>query len=149
MEGLSGESVTTHQVESLRDAVASYWTQRGADSSLFANVQVVVSDLGGNLLGLQAGRTIYIDDDAAGFGWHIDQSPTAGESFVGMDLFTTLAHEMGHVLGHDDLYDTADSNDLMYGYLKSGERRAALPLQALDAAYALIGLNGAMEEDLF
>ena len=149
VEEPTGEPVTALQVESLRDAVASYWSQRGADSSLFAGVQVIVSNLGGNLLGLQAGRTIYIDDDAAGFGWYIDQTPTAGELFVGMDLFTALAHEMGHVFGHDDLYDAADSSDLMYGYLESGERRAAMPTQALDAAYASIGLPDAIDEDLF
>ena len=41
---------------------------------------------------------------------------------------TTIAHEFGHVIGLNDLYDSANSNKLMFGY----ERRTANGLTAYD-----------------
>ncbi len=40
-----------------------------------------------------------IDQDAAGFGWNV-QDPKNGSS-TGVDLLSVVMHEMGHVLGYD------------------------------------------------
>ncbi len=40
-----------------------------------------------------------------------------------MDLHTVLTHELGHVLGYEDLDSEMHGNDLMIGELSSGEQR--------------------------
>ena len=40
-----------------------------------------------------------------------------------IDLLSTVMHELGHQLGLEDSYALADRDDLMYGYLVTGERR--------------------------
>ncbi len=64
-------------------------------------VSVVLANLSGNLLGMTAGNTIYIDADAAGMGWSTDLSNVEAGRY---DLLSAIAHELGHVLGraHDD-----------------------------------------------
>gem|GEM_PF-3983612 len=130
----SAESITTDDVAALAGTAIQYWELTGYNANRFSNVEFVVADLGGNLLGLQSGNTIYIDDDAAGYGWYLDDDATTDEAFTGIDLFTTLAHELGHVLGHKDLYADQHADDLLYGYLEEGERRASL--EELDSVFA-------------
>jgi len=69
---------------------------------------------------------IRIDDDAARLGWakgsgqwsEISGQPAAG----GVDLFTVVMHEMGHLIG---LEHSQDDHDLMARSLSSGTRRSA------------------------
>jgi predicted Zn-dependent protease len=51
-----------------------------------------------------------------------------------MDLLTTVMHELGHVLGLDSDFDSAHQDDLMYAYLQTGYRHAAV-----DAVFANYG----------
>ena len=68
-----------------------------------------VTDLPGDLLGFFAGQTVFIDRDAAGWGWFVDRSlikrsesnPIEPEQESRMDLLTVVLHELGHVLGLD------------------------------------------------
>ena len=69
---------------------------------LVSDVEFVVTDLPNNLLGLAASQVVWIDQDAADFGWFVD--PTAnddaefqpsGAAAGRMDLLTVLAHELG------------------------------------------------------
>ena len=91
--------------------------------------------------------------DAAGRGWFVDPTPNDNSEFThaanaaGTDLFTdpsnaaaghldlltTVAHEMGHVLGLDDTTAASTAHDLMFIDLVDGERR--LP-DAADVALA-------------
>ncbi|WP_020680160.1 DUF4347 domain-containing protein [Marinobacterium rhizophilum] len=90
----------------------------GSDSlELLDALQVEVVSLDGAVLAQVEGTTIYLDSNAAGWGWFVD--PTAGadeeframadgslqawaqtDAFAHMDLLTVLSHEIGHVLGY-------------------------------------------------
>jgi hypothetical protein len=113
-----------------------------------------VADLSGTTIGQEtAPAHITIDTDAAGHGWFVDPTPFDNFEFLNaanaagtdlftaptntaaghLDLLTTVAHELGHVLGLPDLTDPSDANDLMHVSLVDGERR--LP-DATDVAQA-------------
>ena len=92
------------------------------------------------MLGLASGGTVTIDADAAGYGWFVDETPFDDEEFdpfgnslvatdddaIGrMDLLTAVFHELGHMLGLEDIYDSTAEDDLMYGWLAAGLRRTA------------------------
>jgi matrixin len=89
-------------------------------------VIVQVADLPGIMLGRAAGHVLWIERDAADFGWFVDSTPDADEEFgeggtvAGrMDLLTVLAHELGHLLsfGHD-----SEPGNLMSETLAPGTR---------------------------
>ncbi len=118
--------------EALRRWAASGQVSATALAGL-VDVTIGTADLGGDLLGMTLGNTITVDDDAAGFGWFVDPTPSADEEFrihAGgvldatpaspaygrFDLLTALAHELGHVLGYDE------GTSIMTGLLMPGER---------------------------
>src|SRR5262249_45515061 len=109
----------------LAEAVAR-WRAAGADVSVLANTRIAIADLTGRQLGLAAGHTIWLDADAAGWGWFVDPTPGRAREFVlsgdqgeqnRMDLLTVLMHELGHVLGHDH-----DEGGVMGETLAAGAR---------------------------
>ena len=102
-----------------------------------AGVSIKVANLASPALGETSGNTIWIDDDAAGYGWFVNPTPGDDAEFSMLtptdlvarprsaaanraDLLTTVMHEMGHILG----YEHSSSLDLMYPTLPLGERRA-------------------------
>ncbi len=101
---------------------------------LLGDIEFIVTDLPNNLLGLAAGYVVWIDQDAAGFGWFVDATPdtddefglNSGEFSYGnaatkrMDLLIRrggLAHELGHMFGieHDPAPDHLMSESLAPG----------------------------------
>lgn len=108
--------------------------------ALLGDLKFEIADLGGLVLGETEGTVIRIDDDAAGYGWFVDDTPADDAEFdttddddllvadrksdaAGeMDLLTVVMHEIGHVLGYEDL-DAGDADaDLMDGALEAGQR---------------------------
>ena len=119
-------SITVSQVQPLLSEAISRWAAAGVDTSMLGNIQVAVADLPGQELGLASGHTIWLDDNAAGWGWFVDRTPRSDSEFTmpgnqgeehRMDLLTVLEHEVGHLLGHDH-----DEGGVMAEALSAGER---------------------------
>jgi hypothetical protein len=122
------------------EAVARWMAVVGGNADLvqrLQNVHVGVMDLPGTTLGLASGSYIWIDVNAAGHGWFIDPTPGDDSEFAPgvtdspaaghADLLTVFEHELGHVLGLDDLFATDPyTGDVMGDTLPLGVRRTLL-----------------------
>jgi len=143
-------------------------TGNSQTAARLSDVAVRVANLPEGILGLASDATIWIDDDASGYGWYIDATPyddseytwTASTSMTAVanaavdraDLLTAVMHEMGHVLG----YEHADSTSLMAAALPLGERRlldanatAMKVMAAADNLAAARSAGAAAVDDLF
>ncbi len=139
----------------VNEAIAR-WAAAGLSAQVvdsMAKVKFLVNDLPGAVLGLAGGDTIYLDRDAAGYGWFVDPTPAKDEEFARlgsgdqlqasdsgvidrMDLLSVVEHELGHLAGLGDL-DWSDSG-LMSGLLGTGIRRNATPKE-VEAVFAAGG----------
>ncbi len=104
------EIITTSDAQPLLSDAFARWQSAGVDTSILHDVQVQIVNLGGKTLGMVSGNTIQLDDNASGWGWFIDSTPSDDSEFLGtdnqgamqsMDLLSVLMHEMGHLLGYD------------------------------------------------
>lgn len=103
---------------------------------ILQNVTYEISDLEDGKLAVTEGNVIRIDDDAAGLGWFVDDTPFENEEFSfddssgilfgnseeslkGVDLLSILAHEQGHILG---LNHVADLDSVMRAEFGTGMR---------------------------
>jgi hypothetical protein len=80
------------------EVVASMSSMPNADR--LAGVRFTIVDLAGATLAQTFDHTVYVDINAAGYGWSTNGLTTTGL----VDLRTALRHELGHILGltHDD-----------------------------------------------
>jgi hypothetical protein len=141
-----GATLTDADLAPLVRAVVSRWAATGLDSTQLATLKSVtyrIADLDDQgALGLTGlgSAVVTLDDDGAGHGWFIDPTPDLDDEFVRIgptelvagfgsaavgryDLLTVIEHELGHVLGLDDLASAAAPTDLMTEYLTPGLRR--------------------------
>ncbi len=130
-------SIAAAAIQSVVLAAAARWTAVGI---AVIPGMVIITDLPGNRLGEAVGNTIYLDRDAAGYGWFVDPTPALDEEFAllgdggqlravdpqaidRIDLLTVVEHELGHLAGLADLDASLDA--LMSGALPVGVRRGA------------------------
>lgn len=101
---------TARHAAALLPEAIRHWRATGIDVSALHGIDIRVADLGGTTLGLAAGHTIWLDDNAAGWGWFVDRTPRNDSEFTRrgnqgeqnrMDLLTVLEHEVGHLLGYE------------------------------------------------
>ena len=122
------QTLTARQALPLLVEALAHWQASGVDTSALSNIQIQITNLGGTTLGLASGNTIWLDDNAAGWGWSIDKNPRGDSKFSTsgngkqhrMDLLTVLEHEVGHMLGNQH----ADAG-VMLDTLFAGVRRGA------------------------
>ena len=100
--------LTTQQASSMLAAAVSRFKASGINTAALKNVNIRIANLGGTTLGFASGNTIWLDDNAAGWGWFVDQTPLDDSEFLlsgdqgeqnRIDLLTVIEHELGHILG--------------------------------------------------
>ena len=133
----SKTALTQNQAEtalqSALDDVRPKLTEEGQQQ--LAQIQVEVVDLSGDTLGKVEANTIYLDVNAAGYGWFVDQTPRDHSEYYSdgqlslialpdseaaglIDLWTVIRHELGHLLGYEHQGD-----GMMEAVLDPGERK--------------------------
>jgi hypothetical protein len=129
--GGAAAALTAEQAQGLLAEAAGRWQSAG----LAADVQLVIADLPGDLLGMasSADQTIWLDADAAGYGWYVDATPWEDEEFDEepdeeaadrMDALSVIFHELGHLQGLADVDGLLHPDDRMADLLAVGVRRA-------------------------
>ncbi len=115
---------TQSAAETVLDSVVEQITPQlpPAQQQTLSEIDIKVVDLAGDTLGRAAAGTIYIDVNAAGYGWFIDATPAEHSEFspasdltlialpdseaAGLiDLRTVILHELSHLLGYDHTED--------------------------------------------
>jgi subtilisin-like proprotein convertase family protein len=123
--------LNTADLQPIVDEAIRRWISSGlindAQASMLRDIDFVIADLSPGVLAQSTTDTIFIDDDAAGFGWFIDSTPsddvefiepaTSGDSSVRMDLLSAVMHEMGHIIGFDH-----EESGILDDTLSPGER---------------------------
>ena len=127
-------------MRAVAEAAAAQWVSAGATTDLLTRVTFVIADLAPGVLAQAVGSVVYLDRDAAGFGWY---TSTSGSLFTStnaagdlvakrnsladgrIDLMTVLLHELGHIAGLDPRRDRHGPGHARH---PAGRRAPHLPL---------------------
>jgi hypothetical protein len=143
--------LTAAQLQPIWTEALARWEEAGATAaqvSPLANVAAQIVSLPPGILARTGPDTIWISQDAAGYGWFIDPTPSGDRAFNGrptsaaqgrMDLLSVVAHEMGHIILA--MEESAQPNDVMTEALPVGVRRLPTP-QDLGLEPSAAGANG-------
>ena len=153
-------NLTQSELDGLVASAIGRWEAAGATPDQLAAlhaVTITVADMIGDYVGSAKPGQVLIDADAAGLGWFIDATPGDDAEFADVggrlsavaqgalghvDLLSVLTHELGHQIGLLDRYASSDVNDIMYGYINAGERRAPTSADVAAAGSNAVGETG-------
>jgi hypothetical protein len=147
----SAAALEESDVRSVFDTAVAHWSAVDATAAArLADVDVHIADLSGEILGLASatGRTIWLDQDAAGHGWNVNPQ-SAIRNPQSMDLLSVVTHELGHVLGLPDLDPEFHPHDVMAGRLDAGLRRLPVIGETSISAAPMSRGVGSMADRLF
>ncbi|HKP03564.1 MAG TPA: putative Ig domain-containing protein, partial [Chthoniobacterales bacterium] len=151
---IQSATLTREQIESIVVEAKRRWAATGLSSEQGAaldRLQFDVADLAALYLGSAGADHIKLNRKAGDQEWFVDAPPMTDGQFGKVisatqrftepeaapagrvDLLTAIMHEMGHALGLPDSYDVKDRENVMYGFLTSGERRLPANGQAIGA----------------
>jgi hypothetical protein len=150
-QGTGAEALSAEALQATVAAALERLAQAGVNAEVLdrlASTRFAVGTLPGFTLGLAdlAANQVTISANAAGHGWFIDPTPGSDEEFQGgsplgvlpgspaegkEDLLTAVLHEMGHLVGQEDLPGSQEAN-LMTDVLPVWVRR----VQSLDAIFS-------------
>jgi hypothetical protein len=114
------QTLTPAQLQPVLQSAIADWRAAGASPAQVAalsQVPVHVAALPVRHLGEEAAGQVWISPNAGGWGWYTGAAPGSPGR---MDLLSVVSHELGHVLGLDDMPDT---RDVMGETLAPGVRR--------------------------
>jgi hypothetical protein len=110
------------------------WQATGVDTSALSGNDVRIADLGGLTVGTAVAEVIWLDDNAAGWGWFVSRTPRSDFEFTRrgnhgeknrMEPLTVLTYEVGHLLG-----DEHEPGEVMQETWEAGTRRTTGPAAA-------------------
>ncbi|HYT95205.1 MAG TPA: hypothetical protein VEL76_41190, partial [Gemmataceae bacterium] len=152
-------AITGEQLAPIVAAAIDRWADTpglATDAKALREAAVVIADLPELMIGQTIGNSIVIDPTAAGYGWFVDvtpwddsefadpkangmlEAPNASAAVGRMDLLTVVMHELGHLLGKDDIVAEVNPVDLMNATLAAGVRRLPDGLATPESAVGLV-----------
>ncbi|MBI1917254.1 MAG: hypothetical protein HYS12_21320 [Planctomycetes bacterium] len=88
--------LSSQQVQPLLAEAVNRWQSAGVDTAGLAQIDIRIANLGGTTLGLASGNTIWLDANAAGWGWFVAPRPVEqGRDTVGADVGEAEGHRPG------------------------------------------------------
>lgn len=138
--GSSAPVLLEEQLRPIIAAAIAEWSTAGLTPQAVEDlrqVEFAIVDLPASYVGLAKRGFVYIDTDAAGHGWRISTPRDTSEGLNPyavdqVDLYSTVLHELGHVLGLEDL--PGEGSELMRGILTPGVQRHVSQDDVLRAA---------------
>jgi hypothetical protein len=119
--GVGVTSLTEQQLQPVVDEAIALWSAAGlspAQINVLRNTPIhIATFLDAPRLGVESDGEIWLNANAAGWGWFTDASAGATPAVGQMDLLTVVEHEFGHVL-----FGVQDGSGLMEATLAPGVR---------------------------
>lgn len=132
--GTDAAPLTYDELAPVFEEALAQWAALTDNAEILSQLTVTITDLEDGALARITGTLIEVDATAAGASWYTG-SEDAG--FDGIDLLTTLLHEIGHALGYDHDADIA----VMGATLGTGESIELTVTGAATAATVSGALN--------